>query len=219
MSSTTCAILFDLDGTLLDTAPEFTHCLNILLQQEAKPQVVVEQLREVVSFGVKGMIEFGFKIREQDPQFESLKNRMLEAYRNNLGSLTQFFPGVLELLSLLEEKKIPWGIVTNKPTIYTLGLIEKFKALSHAHCVIAGDTLATQKPDPAPLLFACQTLKVTPQSCWYIGDAKTDLIASHLAGMRCAIANYGYIPVNEDPKTWQAACYLNHANQIQGLLA
>lgn len=215
---TPAGILFDLDGTLLDTAPEFTYCLNLLLEQEGKPLIQVQQLRSVVSLGAKGMIEFAFAICEKDPQFTHLKQRLLDLYCQNIGSLTNFFPGITSILQLIMEQKIRWGIVTNKPEVYTLLLLEKFKPLIEAHCVVAGDTLPTQKPDPAPLLHACQKLGVSPNQCWYIGDAQTDLLAGRRAGMRCAIANYGYIPKDQDPFTWQADCHLITAEDIAPLL-
>src|SRR5690606_19359315 len=156
------AILFDLDGTLLDTAPEFAYCLNQLLQEEGKSPVILAEMREFVSFGAKGMVCFAFKLSEQDPAFEDLKTRFLALYHDNTGFQSQLFPGVDTLLQQITDKEIPWGIVTNKPQIYTTALIQKFKPLQAAACVVAGDTLSVHKPDPAPLLHACQALKVKP---------------------------------------------------------
>ncbi|HRE32054.1 MAG TPA: HAD-IA family hydrolase [Candidatus Berkiella sp.] len=212
------AILFDLDGTLLDTAPEFTHCLNVLLAQEGLPSVIESQVRSTVSYGAKGMIEFGFKVTEQNPCFTDLKNRFLALYAKEIGFHTHFFPGIVKLLARLQALCLPWGIVTNKPACFTFPLLEKFSPLTNAGCVVAGDTLSTQKPDPAPLLLACQKLAVSPKNCWYIGDAKTDQEASHRAGMRCAIASYGYIPPAENALSWQADHYLAHASEIEMLL-
>ncbi|MCS5712028.1 HAD-IA family hydrolase [Candidatus Berkiella aquae] len=212
------AILFDLDGTLLDTAPEFTHCLNVLLAQEGLPSVIESHVRSTVSYGAKGMIEFGFNITEHDPRFTDLKNRFLALYAKEIGFQTHFFPGIVKLLARLQTLCLPWGIVTNKPACFTFALLEKFSPLAKAGCVIAGDTLSTQKPDPAPLLLACQQLAVSPKNCWYIGDAKTDQEASHSAGMRCAIANYGYIPPSENALNWHADHYLAHASEIEMLL-
>jgi N-acetyl-D-muramate 6-phosphate phosphatase len=217
MSTPATAILFDLDGTLLDTAPEFTYCLNILLQQENRQTVTVNQLRSIVSFGANGMLQFGFGMTEKDPSYAKLKQQFLDLYMKNIGTQTEFFPGVSNLIQTIESKKIQWGIVTNKPKVFTFALLEKFKLLKLARCVVAGDTLPHQKPDPAPLLFACQTLKVLPQNCWYVGDAKTDAQASQSAGMPCAIASYGYIPQDENPKEWQAQQYLSIADDIAKL--
>jgi len=212
------AVLFDLDGTLLDTAPEFAYCLNHLLQEEGKSPVVLAELREFVSFGAKGMVGFAFKLSEQDPAFNDLKERFLALYYQNTGFQSQLFPGVSTLLQQITDKEIPWGIVTNKQQVYTTRLIEKFKPLQAALCVVAGDTLSVNKPDPAPLLHACQTLKVKPEKCWYIGDAKTDVEASKSAKMRCGVAQYGYIPRHEDAKHWQADYYLEKISDIEHFL-
>lgn len=211
------AILFDLDGTLLDTAPEFTYCINRLLEQEGKPPISLAKLRTAVSFGAQGMITRAFNITPQDPKFAALKQQFLTFYAEKLGLQTSFFPGIDSILNSLSTQKIQWGIVTNKPTIYTMGLIEKFKVLATASCVVSGDTLTTQKPDPAQLFHACKLLQVPPEQCWYVGDAKTDLQASKAAGMRCAIANYGYIPPDEDVIAWEADCYLANASEISKL--
>jgi 2-phosphoglycolate phosphatase len=212
------AILFDLDGTLLDTAPEFTHCLNLLLAEADMPTVTVAELRSSVSYGAKGMVEFGFKITELDERYQNIKDRFLALYAKEIGSKTHFFPGIVNLLERLQALGLPWGIVTNKPACFTFPLLEKFAPLSFASCVVAGDTLKTQKPDPAPLLHACQQMSVNPKHCWYVGDAKTDQEASHQAGMRCAIAHYGYIPPTENALDWQADCNVFTPNEIEKLL-
>lgn len=212
------AILFDLDGTLLDTAPEFTHCLNLLLIEAGMPTVSEASLRSAVSYGAKGMVEFGFKITEFDERYQNIKDRFLALYAKEIGSLTHFFPGIVNLLKHLQAQGLPWGIVTNKPACFTFPLLEKFAPLKKAGCVVAGDTLKTQKPDPAPLLHACQQLRVNPKNCWYVGDAKTDQEASHHAGMRCAIAHYGYIPPSENALNWRADCDVFTPNEIEKLL-
>ncbi|MGE3319133.1 MAG: HAD-IA family hydrolase [Candidatus Berkiella sp.] len=218
MSAPIEAILFDLDGTLLDTAPEFTHCLNLLLNQAGLPTVSEAALRSSVSYGAKGMVEFGFNITELDERFQAIKEQFLALYAIGIGSKTHFFPGIVNLLERLTMLGLPWGIVTNKPTRFTLPLIEKFAPLQQASCVVSGDTLKTQKPDPAPLLHACQQLAVNPEHCWYVGDAKTDQEASHQAGMRCAIAHYGYIPPTENALAWQADFDAFAPNEIEKLL-
>ncbi len=212
------AVLFDLDGTLLDTAPEFSTCLNTLLEQEGKAAVSVEHLRSWVSFGARGMVKFGFKLSEQDPYLEQLLPQFLALYQQNIGFQTQLFPGMSNILTLLNSKDIPWAIVTNKPLKYTLPLVKQFEQLQMASCVVAGDSLPVQKPDAAPLLHACQQLAVHPNQCWYIGDALTDVQASRNANMRCAIANYGYIPIDESSTNWEADDYLDTPADIARLL-
>ncbi|MGD9591243.1 MAG: HAD family hydrolase [Candidatus Berkiella sp.] len=215
---TPLAFLFDLDGTLLDTAPEFTYCLNKLLAQQGKENVTVKAMRSSVSFGAKGMLSFGFKVHTDDPIINSLLPEFLRLYQHEIGLRTQFFPGMEEILLHLGKKGLSWGIVTNKPLNFTTELVKMFKPLQAAKCVVAGDSLPFQKPDPAPLLHAAAMLETAPQDCWYIGDAKTDLMASRKANMRCAIANYGYIPPDEDPFAWNADSYLAQPLDIEKLL-
>lgn len=211
------ALFFDLDGTLLDTAPEFSHCLNKLLRQEGKAEVPLNELRNVVSFGAKGMLQFGFKLSEQDPYLQYLLPRFLCLYQEQIGSQTQLFDGIAQVLELLMAKDVPWGIVTNKPEIYTLALVQRFKPLHKAACVVSADA-SKLKPSPASLIQACQELNVHPQDCWYIGDAKTDVLASHHAGMRALVANYGYIPVGENPLEWDADSYVERPEEIMTFL-
>jgi 2-phosphoglycolate phosphatase len=210
-------ILFDLDGTLLDTAPEFTHCLNKLLSESGKSPLPVSQVREKVSFGAKSMVGLGFGVAPTDPDCHALAARLIAIYEAHIGQRTVFFPGIFNLLTLLQKKKIPWGIVTNKLKTHTFPLIQQFPPLSAAGCIVAGDTLSTAKPDPAPLLHACEQLNLSPTACWYVGDAKTDVEASRQAGMRCAVAHYGYIPQNENALDWQADHYLKEAEEMVAL--
>ncbi len=213
------AFLFDLDGTLLDTAPEFTHCLNQLMAQEGRAPVTEKALRSYVSFGAKGMLSFGFKLSPEDPLLKGeLLPRFLALYQNELGRRTHFFSGMEKGLQMLIEKALPWGIVTNKPLRFTTSLVDQFDILKKAHCVVAGDSLPVSKPDPAPLLHAAKLIGVAPIDCWYIGDAKTDIEASKNAKMRSAIAYYGYIPPDEDPLSWQADSYLEKPLDIEKLL-
>jgi phosphoglycolate phosphatase len=213
------ALLFDLDGTLLDTAPEFTFCLNQLLSENGQsPELEIAQVRPVVSFGAAGLIQYAFDINEDHPQFMDLRQRLLSVYGQHIGSRSQYFAGVLELLAHLKAVSVPWGIVTNKPARFVTPLIEKFTALKAGVCIIAGDTFGVSKPNPLPLLKACEQLKVLPQHCLYIGDAATDVLASHGAGMPCAIAKYGYIPRDEDPNNWKANLFINTPLDIIELL-
>lgn len=207
-------VLFDLDGTLLDTAPTFTACLNRLLAQHHRPLVTLEALRSTVSHGTNRMLEYGFGITKDDSAFAHHRHHFLKQYLDNIGSHTTLFPGVAPLLEAFNRHRLPWGIVTNKPQLYTHALLAHFKILQDAQCIISGDTLPTHKPHPAPLLAACEQLKLSPQDSWYIGDAKTDVQASQAAGLRSAIVYYGYIPEDEDPHSWQADCYFKHAHEI-----
>lgn len=218
MSDSRQAILFDLDGTLLDTAPEFTACMNRLLAEESCPLITLEGLRPSVSAGSKSMIEYSFGSQLESSFYADLRQRFLNYYRENIGFETYFFNGITNLLQALQEANLPWGIVTNKPTEFTLPLIQKFPPLNQAHVIISGDTLKVSKPHPDPLLLAASQLGVDANQCWYVGDARTDVEASRAAGMRCAVANYGYIPPNENALHWQADHYLDQPEQMLKLL-
>lgn len=212
------AVLFDLDGTLLDTAPEFVYCLNALLQQEGRSSISLENIRHLISFGAKAVVAFGFAMDIHDPSLSFLNERFLTLYKETIGCKTTYFAGIPSLIEKLTQHHIPWGIVTNKPKRFTLPLLEKFDLLHRAASVICGDTLATSKPHPAPIFHACEQLGIAPNQAWYIGDAQTDVEASHQAGMRCAIANYGYIPKNQSSMDWKADHYLQHASEIEKLI-
>lgn len=216
--STTPVLLFDLDGTLLDTAPEFAQCLNFLLAQEGRAPVSIENIRHLISFGAKFLVAEGFGLPIQHPCVDRLNARFLDIYRQNIGFKTEYFPGILSLLEKLTQEGIAWGIVTNKPARFTHPLLEKFELLHTARSIVCGDTLATSKPDPAPLLHACRQLGVSPLNGWYIGDAKTDVEAGRQAGMQCAIANYGYIPFNQNSRDWKADYYFHHADELKRLV-
>lgn len=218
MSSTTSGILFDLDGTLLDTAPEFTHCLNCILTESNRSPVNVNDLRRHVSFGVKGMLNFGFQNVLSNDDLLTHTERFLTLYRDQLGALTQPFPGIEELLSWITAQNIPWGIVTNKAKRFAEPLLQQFPLMHNSACLISGDTLPVCKPDPAPLLAACAQLKLNPAHTWYVGDALADLQASHSAGLKCAIAQYGYIPYHEDALSWKADHHFNHPRELMELL-
>lgn len=211
-------ILFDLDGTLLDTAPEFTHCLNKVLTAQGLDPVTVEALRAHVSFGVRGMLDFGFPNPLSDIERAIHTHQFITHYEAQLGQYTQPFPGIPELLTWIKEHNIPWGIVTNKPGRFAEPLIRQYELLREAPCLITGDSMPVRKPDPAPLLEACRLLDLDPKSSWYVGDALADLQASRQAGLRCAIAHYGYFPAETDLLSWGADRTFEHPQDLIALL-
>lgn len=207
------AFLFDLDGTLLDTAPEFANCLNELLHETNRTEIAVDQLRPHVSRGAKGMCSFGFKDLD-NIAFEETIKRFLSRYEQTLGQNTVLFEGVAQTIDFLNQNALPWGIVTNKHEKYARPLIQQFPELANAAILVCGDTTSEAKPSPVPLLYAADQLKTSNQHCWYIGDAKTDVIASRAAGMNCAIANYGYLPSDDDARGWLADKYIDNFREI-----
>ena len=197
-------VLFDLDGTLLDTAPDLAAALNTVLGENNRDPLPYETIRGVVSHGGVALIKLGFRIDELDPDFEALRQRLLAIYRENLSRLTRLFPGMDEVLERLEQNGLNWGIVTNKPGWLTEPLLADLGLLERAACVVSGDTLKERKPHPAPMLHACKLARSTPQQCVYIGDAQRDIEAGRNASMHTLVALFGYFLEDDRPHEWLA---------------
>jgi 2-phosphoglycolate phosphatase len=207
-------VLFDLDGTFADTAPDLADALNRTLIANEQPPLAFEQIRPVVSHGGRALIELGFGINDSDPSFEPLRQQLLSYYQADIARHTQLFPGILHLLQELQYNNLRWGIVTNKPGWLTNPLLASL-ALPFAPCsVVSGDTLPQRKPDPTPLLHACSMCQCEPAHCLYIGDAERDIVAGKRAGMQTMAALYGYLREEDDPQQWQADCYIEHPDAI-----
>jgi len=208
------SVLFDLDGTFADTAPDLAHALNQTLSAHQKSKLSLAEIRPVVSHGGKALIELGFQIPDTDPNFEPLRLELLEYYKQDIAKHTQLFDGIAELLTQLQEYKVCWGIVTNKPSWLTEPLMEALGISQQACSIVSGDTLAVNKPNPEPLLHAANECQVNANDCLYIGDAERDIIAGKRANMLTMVANYGYINNADDPESWQADAYIDHPSEI-----
>jgi len=207
-------VLFDLDGTFADTAPDLAHALNQTLRANGHDVLEFEQIRPVVSHGGKALIELGFGITDSHPNFELLRKQLLDFYISDIARHTQLFNGIETLLEKLHQQNMNWGIVTNKPAWLTEPLMNSL-GLAHKACsIVSGDTLEQRKPHPAPLLHAARQCGVSAESCLYIGDAERDIVAGKHAGMRTMVANYGYIQATEAPAEWHADCYIDHPDEI-----
>lgn len=207
-------VLFDLDGTFADTAPDLADALNRTLLANAKPALAFEKIRPVVSHGGRALIELGFGIQPDDPASEPLRLQLLDFYKADIARHTQLFPGILECLQHIRERQMTWGIVTNKPGWLTMPLLESLNLPLEPCSIVSGDTLAQRKPDPAPLLHACHQCACSPLQCLYIGDAERDILAGRRAGMTTMIAEYGYIGEQDDPQDWQADASITHPREI-----
>ena len=197
-------VLFDLDGTLLDTAPDLAQALNAVLTENNRATLPYEAIRPVVSHGGIALIELGFELEQSDPSFDPLRQRLLEIYRENISRLTRPFPGITELLEKLEKRGLGWGVVTNKPGWLTDPLLKDLDLYDRAVAVVSGDTLDERKPHPAPMLYACELANSEPGQCVYIGDAQRDIEAGINAGMHTLVALFGYLQEQDDPRNWQA---------------
>jgi N-acetyl-D-muramate 6-phosphate phosphatase len=208
------AVLFDLDGTLLDTSIDLSTALNRVLKARNLPPLPHTATRPVVGKGCKGMLKMALNIEEHQPEYSGLCQELLDYYFEHVCDTTQFFPGVEEVLQHLEKNNIPWGIVTNKPKHLTAVLVEQMALYKRTQCIVSGDTLSKAKPHPEPLLHACEILGQTPASCLYVGDAEIDIIASKAAGIPVLAALYGFISPEENPQTWAADGYIKHPGEI-----
>jgi len=197
-------ILFDLDGTLADTAPDLALALNLLREESGLRPLDFDRIRPVVSLGATAMLKLAFTVAEQDPEFASLRNRFLEAYSQNILRTTRLFPGMPAVLDYLDANNIAWGIVTNKPDWLTRPLLDALALTHRCKCIVSGDTLPQRKPSPAPLLYACDLMACPPADTAYIGDALTDIEAGTSAGMTTGIARYGYLEPGAMPDSWGA---------------
>ena len=206
------AVLFDLDGTLLDTALDFVAVTNKMLQEQKKNLISYEDIKPLVSWGSKSIIENIFKISPNNPKFNSLVELFLKYYQENNHTLTAPFPGIQELLTKLEQENITWGIVTNKLGYLTNHLLKIKGLYNKAKCIVSGDTTKTAKPSQEPLIYASKLIDTDPRDCIYIGDAKHDIIAGNAAGMYTISALYGYIKEYADALEWPAK---NRVTEVQ----
>lgn len=197
-------VLFDLDGTLLDTAPDLAFALNTLLQQKKLLPLALETIRPHASHGGKALLKLGFSIDDTHADYAELSKTLLTIYRENICIGTQLFPGMQEVLDYLLLKKIHWGVVTNKPAWLTEPLLKQLNLFEQAACVISGDTLTKRKPDPAPLLHACEIMGCAPSETIYFGDAERDIQAAKNAGIKVYIAKYGYLDHCDVIDDWRA---------------
>lgn len=212
------AVLFDLDGTFADTAPDLAAALNQLLVEEGKSALPLEIIRPMVSHGGIALIRLGFNVDHQDTDFERLRERLLTLYEKNISTLTTVFDGINELLELLDNRQIVWGIVTNKPAWLTDPLMQQMGYAERAATIVSGDTTKQRKPHPEPLLYACRAIKCQPSQCLYIGDAERDIIAGNAAGMTTLTALFGYIESHDAPENWGADAMIKHPEEIEAFL-
>ncbi len=211
------AVLFDLDGTLADTAPDLAAAINRLRRDQGMDDIALERVRPFASAGARGLLHAGFGIGPGDAEYASLREAFLEHYRERTCVQTRLFAGVAELLAHLAARSIPWGIVTNKATRFTDRIVAALR-LSPA-CVVCGDTTAHTKPHPAPMLHAAGLLGIAPGDCWYLGDDLRDIQAARAAGMRPVAVQWGYHhPESGSPGSWQADAVIARPGDLIAVL-
>lgn len=207
------AVLFDLDGTLLDTAPDMVDALDALLAEQGHGPADYQRARLHVSKGALGLIDLAYaalEIELPEAHRMSLRERYLELYAQQLCQKTALFDGMAAVLEQLEQARMPWGVVTNKPGFLAKPLLAELDLLRRCAVLVSGDTLAERKPHPRPLLHAAEQAGIAAPEAAYVGDDLRDITAGRAAGMITVAAAYGFIPPEEDPRDWQAD-YLVHA--------
>jgi phosphoglycolate phosphatase len=196
------AVLFDLDGTLADTAPDLAYAVNKMRADRGMPLTPFEKLRPLASAGARGLIGAAFGIAPGDDSFDALRTEFLANYAAHIADNTVLFDGIQGLLRAIESQGLQWGIVTNKPARYTDALLPLI-GLQQTACSISGDTTPHAKPHPEPLFEAARRLHLSPSDCWYVGDDLRDIQAGKAAGMPSIAAGWGYCGMTE-PQAWTA---------------
>ena len=206
-------VLLDLDGTLVDTAPDLLACLNQSLQAHGYAQIDTQQLSPYISHGAVAMINYavsdaGAELKQQ------ILDDMLDCYQENIARHSRLYAGMAETLQAIENLQLKWGVVTNKRQRFTLPLMDALDLSRRAACIISGDTTANSKPYPEPMLAACVQAGVQPENCVFIGDAAHDILAGKNANMKTLAAVYGYLQADDQPKNWGADALIAHPQQL-----
>lgn len=213
------AVLFDLDGTLADTAPDLALALNRVRALQGLAPLPPEITRPHTSAGARGLLAAGLGVSPGDEGYAALRDRFMDFYAEDLCVHTRLFDGIVELLARIKVLKLPWGIVTNKGKRFSEPLL-RLLAVDHlAACIVSGDSTPHIKPHPAPLLLAASLLALPPEDCVYVGDDLRDVQAARAAGMRVAVAGWGYLGEGEDPRNWNADAVISHPREILDLLS
>ena len=207
-------VLFDLDGTLVDTAPDMAHSLNLLLEEHGEKTLPHEIIRPHVSNGSVALVKLGFSETIESQRLEQLKQRYLEIYQENIHVDSCLFTGMETLLNQIEQSGKKWGVITNKPSWLTEPLLQSMGLADRSACMVSGDTTAQRKPHPEPMFHACELIGTEASECIYIGDARRDVEAGNNANMKTIIASYGYIGDWEDIHSWGADAVIDQPDEI-----
>ena len=213
------AVLFDLDGTLIDSAPDLGAAANKMRIDRGLPSLSLAHYRPMAGAGARGMIGVAFGLTPEHEDFEALKEEFFANYEQCMTQRTYVFEGVHELIAALVALDLPWGVVTNKSARFTKPLIDAMPLFASARTVVSGDTTPHAKPHPEPLFEAARRLQVDPTHCLYVGDDERDIVAGLAAGMGTVAATYGYLGQKSDPFQWGAHAAINFPGGLLQLLA
>ncbi|ENW17538.1 HAD family hydrolase [Acinetobacter haemolyticus] len=215
------AVLFDLDGTLIDTAADFIRIIQQMCRDEQRPVVDAELIRTQVSEGARAMVKLVYpELELTDPIFLAHRQRFLDVYGDNIVVDTDLFKGMYPLLEQLEANQIPWGIVTNKPRGLSESLLAELQLTERCSVLVCPEDVSKTKPDPEPMYLAAKQLQIDPQEIIYVGDHPRDIDAGRHAGMYTILAAYGYLPIEsrDDLSAWQADAIIHTVAELQQLL-
>ena len=213
------AVLFDLDGTLADTAPDLGGALNQLLLEQGRDPLPMAKLRPHVSSGARGMIGAGLGITPADPAYFDLQQRFLAIYQEALCVGTRLFDGMAEHLDELEARGIPWGIVTNKSQRFAIPLMDGLGLRQRCACIVSGDSSRRSKPHAHPMQLASAVIGIAATDCIYVGDDERDVISGRAVGMRTIVAAWGYLGDGKPPAAWGADAIAASPQDILGIAA
>ncbi|RYF31955.1 MAG: HAD family hydrolase [Comamonadaceae bacterium] len=213
------AVLFDLDGTLIDSAPDLGAAADKMRTDRGLPSLPLERYRPMAGAGARGMLGEAFGMSPEHPEFLVMREEFFVNYESRMTELTTIFDGVPEMVGRILERELAWGVVTNKSARFTEPLTRAIPLFQTAGAVVSGDTTPHAKPHPAPLLEAAARLKLSPEQCIYVGDDERDIVAGLAAGMGTVAATYGYLGIKSDPSEWGAHATIKSPLELLQLLA
>lgn len=211
-------ILFDLDGTLVDTAPDLGYALNLQRERHGLAPLPQSDIRPYASHGSKGLLAVGFNLIPEDGRFPAMREEYLALYDQVFTRSPLLFDGIEAVLKEIEQRNIPWGIVTNKPRRFSEPLIKAMQLNQRLACLVCGDDALRAKPHPDTLLMACDLARVKAKNCVYVGDAERDIQAGRAAGMKTIVALFGYIDATDKPEQWGADAMITSPTELLELL-
>ncbi|MGA3680707.1 N-acetylmuramic acid 6-phosphate phosphatase MupP [Pseudomonas graminis] len=212
------AVFFDMDGTLLDTAPDFIAICQAMLAERGFPRVDDKLIRDEISGGARAMVSAAFAMSPEAPEFEALRLEFLARYQTDCAVHSKLFDGMTELLADIEKAKLIWGVVTNKPVRFAQPIMEQLGLSERSAVLICPDHVTKSKPDPEPLLLACKMLDLDPSSVLFVGDDLRDIESGRDAGTKTAAVRYGYIHPNDNPDHWGADVVVDHPLELRRVL-
>ncbi|MFG3452872.1 N-acetylmuramic acid 6-phosphate phosphatase MupP [Stutzerimonas stutzeri] len=212
------AVLFDMDGTLLDTAPDFIAVAQAMRLARGLDRIPDQQVRDVVSGGARAMVLSAFDVDPLSDEFEALRLEFLARYQDHCAVESRLYDGMTELLVEIEKSNLIWGVVTNKPLRFAEPIMHQLGLSSRSAVLVCPDHVSKSKPDPEPMLLACNQLDLDPSRVLFVGDDLRDIESGRAAGSRTAAVRYGYIHPDDDPDTWGADVVVNHPLELRAVL-